>query len=239
MTLKPLSIAWRWALWLWIALAILGAFFYAPLAQDFIGQSSRILFFHVPMAWASFVAFLTAGVWSVLYLARRRADDDRAAAAAVELGLLFAVLATATGAMWAKVMWHAWWNWDPRQMSIVIALVFYGAYLVLRGGVEDPETRARLCAVYAVIGLVVAPYLYFVMPRQAEFSLHPQPVVNAAAKVEMNGRMLQVLLVSSLGFTVLFFWVHGLRRRLLRLADRRAALSEVSSTASVARSVSS
>jgi len=232
MASNSLSTLWRWALWLWIALAILGAFFYAPLAQDFIGQSSRILFFHVPMAWASFVAFLAAGVWSVVYLWKRQPDHDRAAAAAVELGLVFAVLATLTGAMWAKVMWHAWWNWDPRQMSIVIALVFYGAYLVLRGGVEDPETRARLCAVYAVIGLLVAPYLYFVMPRQAEFSLHPQPVVNAAAKVEMNARMLQVLLASSLGFTVFFFWVHGLRRRLLRLADRRAMSAAAASVAS-------
>jgi heme exporter protein C len=225
MALKPLSIAWRWALWVWIALAIAGAFFWAPLAQDFIGQSSRILFFHVPMAWVSFVAFLAAGIWSVLYLWKREPGHDRAAAAAVELGLVFAVLATTTGAMWAKVMWHAWWNWDPRQMSIVIALAFYGAYLVLRGGVEDPEARARLCAVYAVVGLVVAPYLYFVMPRQAKFTLHPQPVVNAAAKVEMNPRMLLVLLASSLGFTVFFFWVHGLRRRLLTVADRRAGFS--------------
>lgn len=222
MPLKPLSLAWRAALWLWIALTILGAFFYAPLAQDFIGQSSRILFFHVPMAWSSFVAFVAAGAWSVIYLWKRRPDDDRAAAAAVELGLVFAVLATLTGAMWAKVMWHSWWNWDPRQMSIVLALAFYGAYLVLRGGVEDPEARARLCAVYAAIGLVVAPYLYFVMPRVAKFTLHPQPVVNAAGKVEMNPRMVIVLLASSLGFTVFFFWVHGLRRRLLRLADRRA-----------------
>jgi heme exporter protein C len=215
---------------------IAGAFFYAPLAQDFIGQSSRILFFHVPMAWVSFVAFLAAGVWSALYLWKRQPGHDRAAAAAVELGLVFAVLATVTGAMWAKVMWRAWWNWDPRQMSIVIALAFYGAYLVLRGGVEDPEARARLCAVYAVVGLVVAPYLYFVMPRQAEFSLHPQPVVNAAAKVEMNGRMLQVLVASSLGFTVFFFWVHGLRRRLLRLADRRLGASTASAATGGVRS---
>jgi len=221
-----------WALWLWICAVIVGAFYYAPLAAKFIGQSSRILFFHVPMAWASFVAFVAAGAWSVLYLWKRRPDDDRAAAAAVELGLVFAVLATLTGAMWAKVMWHAWWNWDPRQMSIVIALAFYGAYLILRGGVEDPEARARLCAVYATIGLVVAPYLYFVMPRAASFSLHPQPVVNAAAKVEMNARMLQVLLASSLGFTVFFFWVHGLRRRLLRLADRRAMTAATGSVAS-------
>jgi heme exporter protein C len=209
---------WRWLLWLWISLAIAGGFFYAPLAKDFIGQSSRILFFHVPMAWASFVAFISAGVWSLRYLLRRSPDHDRAAAAAVELGLVFTVLATVTGAMWAKVMWHAWWNWDPRQMSIVIALAFYAAYLVLRGSIEDPDARARLCAVYAVLGLVVAPYLYFVMPRMAKFSLHPEPVVNAAAKVEMNSQMLQVLLASGLGFTVLFFWMHQLRVRLLRVA---------------------
>jgi heme exporter protein C len=211
----------RWLLWLWICLAILGAFFYAPLAADFIGESSRILFFHVPMAWASFVAFLAAGVWSALYLWRREPDHDRAAAAAVELGLVFALLATLTGAMWAKVMWHEWWNWDPRQMSIVIALAFYGAYLVLRSSVEDPDARARLSAAYAVLGLVVAPYLYFVMPRTAKFSLHPEPVINAAAKVEMESRMLLVLLASSLGFTLFFFWVHRIRLRLLRLAARQ------------------
>jgi len=221
---RPPSAIWRalgWLLWLWIALAIVGAFLWAPLAQAFIGQSSRILFFHVPMAWASFVAFLAAGVWSVLYLVRRDADHDRAAAAAVELGLLFAILATVTGSMWAKVMWHAWWNGDPRQTSIVVALVFYAAYLVLRGAVEDPELRGRLCAAYAVLGLVVAPYLYFVAPRMASFTLHPQPVVNTAAKVDVEIRMLTVLLASSLGFTALFFWVHRLRLRLLRIDARK------------------
>ena len=46
-----------WLLWLWISAVIVGAFLYAPLARGFIGQSSRILFFHVPMAWVSFVAY--------------------------------------------------------------------------------------------------------------------------------------------------------------------------------------
>ena len=34
-----------WLLWLWIAAVIVGAFYYAPLAAGFIGESSRILFF--------------------------------------------------------------------------------------------------------------------------------------------------------------------------------------------------
>lgn len=212
-----------WLLWLWISLVIVGAFYYAPLAQGFIGQSSRILFFHVPMAWVSFVAFIAAGIWSLLYLFRgRRPRHDTAAAVAIQLGLVFGILATVTGALWAKIMWGAYWNWDPRQTSILIALLFYGAYLALRTAMEDWETRARLSAAYSVLGLVVAPFLFFILPRLA-FSLHPESVVNAQGKVEMESRMLQVLLAGSAGFTALFFWIHNLQCRLQALWDRKSA----------------
>jgi heme exporter protein C len=213
-----------WLLWLWISAVIVGAFLYAPLAQGFIGESSRILFFHVPMAWVSFVAFIASGVWSLLFLYRgRQARHDRAAAAAVELGLLFGVLATVTGSLWARIMWNAYWNWDPRQTSIVVALLFYAAYLALRSAVEDNDTRARLSAAYAVLGLAVAPFLFFIMPR-IMFSLHPQSVINAQGKVEVESRMVQVLLAGSAGFTALFFWVHKLRCRIQALSDRKSAL---------------
>ncbi len=212
-----------WLLWLWLSLVIVGAFFYAPAGKGFIGESSRILFFHVPMAWVSFLAFLAAGLWSILYLARGRAPrHDRAAAVAVELGLLFGVLATVTGSLWARVEWGAYWNWDPRQTSIVVVLCFYGAYLILRSAIEDADTRARLSAAYAALGLVVAPFLFFIIPR-ITFSLHPEPVVNAAGQTDMDPRMLRVLLASLAGFTALFFWMHDLRCRVWALADRKSA----------------
>jgi heme exporter protein C len=212
-----------WLLWLWIAAVIVGAFEYAPLAAKFIGQSSRILFFHVPMAWTSFVAFIAAGAYSVLYLAGgRHPRHDRSARAAIELGLLFGVLATVTGALWARTMWGAFWNWDPRQTSIVMALIFNGAYLALRDSLEDAEKRARLAAAYAALGLVVTPFFFFVVPR-ITYSLHPDTVINTRGKVEMESRMLQVLLGGAAGFTALFFWLLDLRRRLLALAERAVA----------------
>jgi heme exporter protein C len=208
-------------LWLWMAVVIWAAFHWAPLAAGFKGESSRILFFHVPVAWVSFVAFMTAGVESLRYLAGDRDPrHDRSAAAAVELGQLFAVLATVTGAIWARIMWGSYWNWDPRQSAIVVTLLYYAAYLALRQAIADEPSRARLAAAYAVLGLVVSPFLYFVLPRLG-FSLHPEPVVNAAGKVEVERRMLVVLTASSLGFTVLFFWLHALRRRLGAVAARR------------------
>ena len=212
-----------WLLWLWISLIVVGAFYYAPLAEGFIGGSSRILFFHVPMAWVSFVAFIAAGIWSLRYLyGGRNPRHDVAAAVAIELGLVFGILATVTGALWAKIMWGAYWNWDPRQTSIIIALLFYAAYLALRSAMEDRETRARLSAAYAILGLVVAPFLFFVLPR-ITFSLHPESVVNTTGKIEMESRMLQVLLAGSAGFTALFFWIHNLQCRLQALADRKSS----------------
>src|SRR5215472_5855455 len=195
--MEPVKTLLAWLLWLWNALAILGAFFYAPLAAGFIGQSSRILFFHVPMAWTAFLAFYVAGFFSLRYLfGARAARHDRAAAAAIELGLVFGVLATVTGAVWARIMWGAYWNWDPRQTSIVLALVFYGAYLALRDAVEDGEKRARLAAAYAVLGLVVTPFLFFIVPR-ITYSPPPEPFINARGKIDMESRMLQTLLAST------------------------------------------
>ena len=210
-----------WLLWLWMAVVLWAAFFYAPLAAGFIGQSSRILFFHVPLSWTAFVAFIGAAVWSGLYLVRRQPDDDRAAAVAVELGFVFCVLATVTGALWARIMWGAYWNWDPRQISIILVLIFYGAYLALRGAIEDDEKRARLAAAYALIGIVVTPFFFFIVPR-ITFSLHPDSVINSRGKIEMESRMVQVLLASFVGDAALFFWMHNLRRRILALRDRRA-----------------
>ncbi len=210
-----------WILWLWMVVVIVAAFHWAPLAMGFKGESSRILFFHVPMAWVSFVAFMTAGVQSARYLAGSREPRlDRSAAAAVELGQVFAFLATVTGAIWARIMWGSWWNWDPRESAIVVALLYYAAYLALRQAVADEHSRARLSAAYAVLGLIVAPFLYFVLPRLG-FTLHPEPVINAQAKVKVESRMLIVLLASSLGFTVLFYWMHALRCRIAAIAARR------------------
>ncbi len=215
--------ALAWTLWLAGCLVIVGAFAYAPLAQDFIGQSSRILFFHVPMAWASFVAFVAAGAWSLRYLMKRDIRHDYASHAAIEIGMVFCILATVSGAIWARIMWGSYWNWDPRQTSITMALLFYGAYLSLRAAVPDEERRRRLSAAYAALGIAVAPFLFFVLPRMASFTLHPEPVINPGGKIEMNSRMLQVLLLGAACYTAFFFWLHNLRTRVLRLRDEQLA----------------
>ena len=87
------------------------------------------------------------------------------------------------------------------------------------------STRSRLAAAYAVLGLVVAPFLYFVVPR-ITFSLHPDSVINTRGKIEVESRMLQVLLMGSVGFNIVFFWMHNLQSRLATVAVRREGARE-------------
>jgi heme exporter protein C len=204
----------------WLVLVIWAAFFYVRPAEGFEGESSKIVFFHVPMAWIAVLAFLMSCIWSVMYLRRRDPGDDIRASVSAGFGLLFAVLATVTGAIFAKIEWNAFWNWDPRQTSITILLLIYAAYLALRGAIDDPERRATLSAVYAILAFVTVPFLVFVVPR-IYFSLHPDTIINTRGENDFDSRYTQVLMAALIGFTGLYVWLYTLGCRIEAIRQRR------------------
>lgn len=195
----------------WLSAVIVAAFLYAPPDKS-LGEAGRVIIFHIPVAWVTVLAFLVSCVYSVLYLRRRQPGDDLRAAASAELGLVFAILATVTGSIFARITWGSFWNWDPRETSIFILLLIYGAYLALRSAVEDEERRGRLSAVYAIVAFVTVPFLVFVVPR-VYFSLHPD-IIAPTGKLEMGARTLQVFLASLAGFTGLYAWIFQLAVRI-------------------------
>jgi heme exporter protein C len=130
--------------------------------------------------------------------------------------LLFAILATTTGAIWAKFEWGAFWNWDPRQTSIFVLILIYGAYFALRSAIESEETRAKLSSVYAILAGITVPFFVFILPRIVE-SLHPDPIVNTSGKVKMNTNMFLIFISSLIGFTGVYFWMMNLKVRLIKL----------------------
>ncbi|HSL19689.1 MAG TPA: cytochrome c biogenesis protein CcsA [Methylomirabilota bacterium] len=215
-----LSTALKWGLLLWMAVVIWAAFMWVPSATGFKGESSRIVFFHVPTAWVATVAFLVSCIASVIYLFRREPRDDARAAVSAGLGLLFAVLATVTGAIFARIMWGAYWNWDPRQTSITILLLIYAAYFALRGAVADTEKRATLAAVYSILAFVTVPFLMFIVPR-IYWSLHPDVITNADPDNRLDSAHLRVLLASLVGFTGLFVWLYTIGSRIETIRRRR------------------
>jgi len=199
----------KFLLFLWLGAVIVGAFLYAPLAQG-LGEYTRVLYFHVPTAWVTVVAFFLGALFSVIYLRKRDIKFDYYAESASQLGILFCILATLTGSVWAKVSWGSFWNWDPRETSTFILLLIYAAYFALRSAIEQPDRRAALSSVYALLAFVTVPFFVFIVPRVYQ-SLHPDPLVNTQGKINMDSRMLTVFLSSLFGFTILFFWMLKLK----------------------------
>jgi heme exporter protein C len=183
-------------------------------------QKARILFFHVPMSWTAVLAFAVSMVFAIRYLATKNQDNDIRSVSSAGLGFMFCLLATVTGSIWAKFNWGSFWNWDPRETSIFVLLLIYGAYFALRSALDDEQKRATLAAVYAIIAGVTVPFFIFIMPRIMA-SLHPEPIVNTEGKIHMNGTMLTVFLSSLAGFTALYVWMLNLRIRLARIEFQR------------------
>jgi heme exporter protein C len=173
-------------------------------------ENAKIIFFHVPTAWLTVIAFFMSTVYSFKYLKNKNLDDDAKSYTANQLGMIFCILATVTGAVWAKFAWGAFWSWDPRQTSIFALLLIYGAWFALRSSIESEDKRATLSAVYSMIAFVTVPFFIFIMPRIMK-GLHPGsaddttsgPVVN----FNMNSNMQLIFFLSLIGFTILFFWM--------------------------------
>lgn len=186
----------------WLIGVIVAVFYIVPPAEG-LGYLVRIAFFHIPVAWVAVLAFLVSAVAAGQYLRTRKSKYDYVSACSARLGLVFCLLATVSGAVFAKLTWGAYWNWDPRQTTVFILLLIYGAYLALRAAIEEEERRAVVSAVYALLSFLTVPFLIFIIPRMY-FSLHPEPVINSAGKVAMDPVMLYVLLGAVAGATALY-----------------------------------
>ena len=142
---------WKLATGFVMCFVIYGAFYIAGGAAGFgpSGDIARIVFFHVPNAIISSVCYFVGAIYAGVYLFKAHAPDkaaeiDAKSAIAMELGFLSCTLGTITGSIFAGMQWGSYWNWDPREVTIVIMLLLYASYLVLRAALGGkPEQRAN------------------------------------------------------------------------------------------------
>ncbi len=183
------------------------------------GAAQKIMYVHVPSAWAAGVAIMLTGLFSAAYLWLRDERADRAAAASAEVGILFGTVMLGTGPFWAKPVWGAWWVWDARLTSTLFLYLLFVGYLVLRDSTEDRSMRARFSAVVGLMGLVLVPFVHLTVYMFR--TQHPEPVVLKPEGATMPGSMLATLLVGVVVFTVLYFGFVMQRYGLTVLDDLR------------------
>src|ERR1043165_416254 len=197
------------------------ALVYAP--QELVmGNVQRIFYFHLGTAWTGLLGFLFAAILSIVFLITKNLRWDRYQVAAVEVSLVFFFITIVLGSIWARPAWNTWWTWDPRLTTAAVTELIYIAYFMLRQGIDDPETRARLGAVYALIGGLSAPITFFAI--RLFRTIHPVVIAgsNAAAQgsFAMTPRMLTAFLFALFAFTVIFIDLYWNRVRLGDLQNK-------------------
>ena len=189
-----------------------------------IEQSARNLYFHVPMWFTLMAATLVSAYHSLRYLQSGDRMRDARAREAARIGMVFGVLGIITGMVWARFTWYEgtgkWWNFDPKQSMAAVLLLIYGAYFVLRDGIEDPDKRGRIAAVYNLFAVTTMPFLLYILPRQMQ-SLHPGGEGSPAfSQTDLAPAMRWVFYPSVLAFIGLFWLLYTQRVRLARLRER-------------------
>ncbi|MBE9603904.1 heme ABC transporter permease [Acetobacteraceae bacterium H6797] len=213
---------WLWALSL-IALvpAALWALVYSP--PDWQqGETVRIMYVHVPMAWLAMSGYLGLAIASIFSLIWRHPLADLAARELSPVGAAVTALCLMTGSLWGKPMWGTWWEWDARMTSVLVLFFLWLGHAALVRAFDEDDRGAKAGAILALIGVVNLPIIKYSVDWWN--TLH-QP----ASVVRLNGPSLHVdilypLLACTLAFTLLFATVVLARTRAAIMERRVRAL---------------
>lgn len=183
-----------------------------------MGETVRILMLHVPFAWLGMGGWGALAVASLAYLVWRHPLAGLAARAIAVPGAVFTTLCLATGSIWGRPAWGTWWVWDGRLTSMLVLLFLYVAYIALSQAAAREGASARIPAIFGLLGAVNIP----IINRSVVWwnSLH-QPPSLTMGKSAIDGAYLVPLLVSALGFSLLFGGIVLARMRAL-LAETQA-----------------
>lgn len=202
-----------------MVVALYLVFLVAP-REAIMGDVQRVFYFHVSAAWTGYLALLVAFLASLLYLVRRERRWDRLALSSVESGLVFVTEGIITGSIWAKATWGVWWTWDPRLTTSAVLWLIYASYLTLRQAIEGETRRARLTAVYSVVGFVTVP----INSMAIRWWRTVHPVVFESAGFHLSPAMLAILLFCVATFTLLYFTLLCYRLRLQQMSEQMQQL---------------
>jgi len=202
--LAALSLQWLLA-WYWVPV------------DGAQGEVYRIIYLHVPSAFA---AFLAAAVLLITSICVLRSNSDKwifTSRATTEVGLIFTTLTLASGSIWGKPTWGVWWTWDARLTTTLLLALMYGGWLLLYQALPQGDSRRRSCAVLGIMIAADVPIIY----KSVNWwrTLHqPQTIIRSGGST-MDGEMLTVLLGGVAIMAVITLSMIWVRRDILILEN--------------------
>ncbi len=204
-----------------VVVGLVWGLFIAPIDYQ-QGDSYRIMFLHVPAAWLSMFIYLIMAISAIIGLVWRIKLADMVAKSSAPIGAVFTFVALASGAIWGKPMWGAYWVWDARLTSELILLFLYLAYIALNNAFSNPQSGIRASSVLAIVGLINLPIIHYSVEWWN--TLHQGASISKIGAPSIHIEMLLPLFVMLIAFKLLYISLVLIRTRtevLLHEQNRR------------------
>lgn len=157
------------------------------------GNSVRIMYVHVPAAWMALLIYSLMAIFNISGFIWKNPFFYLIARSIATIGCVFTFITLATGSIWGKPIWGAWWVWDARLTSVLILFFLYLGYIILLDSFDDREKGEKIAAIISIIGFVNVPIIKF----SVEYwnSLHQPASIMRSGGVAIDSTMLQPLLL--------------------------------------------
>ena len=184
-------------------LSIYLAFIYTP-PHETMGDVQRIFYFHVASAWVSYLAFGVTFAVGLIYLKTKDLKWDTIAFVSAEIGVIFCSIAIITGSLWAGAVWRVFWRWEDIKLFITLVLwLVFIAYLALRANAKSRISKARLSAVFGIIGIICIPLSFGANRIWQQY--HPTVFVSSEGSLQPS--MTYSFIVAMFAFTFLYIYL--------------------------------
>ena len=179
------------------------------------GETVRIMYVHVPAAWMALFVYTLMALFHGTGFVMRHPLAHLAGKAAAPIGAAFTFLALATGSLWGKPMWGAWWVWDARLTSMFVLFLLYLGYIAVWQSIGDDRKAQTVAAIVAIVGFVNVPIIKFSVDWWN--SLHQPASVLRLGGPSIDPSILRPLLVMAIAYTVLFLalFLTAMKREIL------------------------
>ena len=171
--------------------AVWGLFFTPPDYQQ--GESYRIIFIHVPMAFLAQSIYLIMAANYASYIIWKIKFCDWVAEASAPIGAGATLFAIASGAIWGKPTWGTYWVWDARLTSMLILFLLYLTLITVRASVDRRELAAKICAYTAIVGVINIPIIKYSV--EWWFTLHQGATLKLSGESSIDASMIWPLLI--------------------------------------------
>jgi heme exporter protein C len=212
---------WKAVAVILVLFALIGGLLIDVPRLPILNETIRNLFYHVTMWFAMMILMTASVVYSIKYLRSGKELDDAKAKIGAEIGLFLGVLGIATGSIWAKFTWGAYWINDPKLNGAAVTILAYFAYMILRNSFDDEEKRAKISAVYNIFAYVLLIVFLMILPRMTD-SLHPGNGGNPAfSQYDLDNTMRIIFYPAIIGWTLIGVWLGELKLRLHKLRIKK------------------